>query len=221
MKKQQNFIITVIFIILILGLIYYLYTNNLELQKMINQQEQKKEAFYNQFSYPPYTVSHIPESPSQRDQMYLQSKVPQSGYTNLYLPAQAIGCGGRRGACMGGSQVPIPNTVPPVDISEQNIAPVNIAVRGYDDGLQQVGTVQRVFGNDNAVYPLFGRRIYRYDNKWEYWTRFGPYGVILPLIPLRNNEELNINDKVYIQGQKDEYRVTIYDGYIPQYFPIN
>lgn len=141
-------------------------------------------------------------------------------YPNVILPPQVIGCGHRRGACMGGSQIPIPNTLPPVNISEQNIAPVNLTVRGFDEGIQQVGTIQKVFGKDNFVYPLFGRRRYRNDNKWDYFVKFGKYGVILPTVPLRNNEELNTNDRVFIQGQEDEYRVTIYDSDIPQYLPF-
>lgn len=141
-------------------------------------------------------------------------------YPNVILPAHVIGCGHRRGACMGGSQIPIPNTLPPVNISEQNIAPVNLTVRGFDEGIQQVGTIQKVFGRDNLVYQLFGRRRYRNDNKWDYFVKFGKYGVILPLVPLRNHEELNTNDRVFIQGQEDEYRVTIYDNDIPQYLPF-
>ena len=100
-----------------------------------------------------------------------------------------------------------------------NIAPVNLNVRGFDEGLQQVGTIQKVFGSENFVYPLFGRRKYRNDNKWEYFVKFGKYGVILPILQRRNNEELNTNEEVYIEGQKDKYRVTIYDSNFPQYLP--
>lgn len=142
-------------------------------------------------------------------------------YPNVILPASVMGCGGRRGACMGGSQIPIPNTLPPVNISERNIAPVNLTVRGFDEGIQQVGTIQKVFGGENWIYPLFGRRKYRNDNKWEYFVKFGQYGVILPVLPLRNYEELNTNDEVYIQGQKGKYRVTMYDEDIPQYLPFS
>lgn len=177
--------------------------------------------------YFPYTTSYIPQTQRQ-DKQILNKLINQYPsiygdpyrYPNVTLPAHVIGCGGRRGACMGGSQIPIPNTLPPVNISDENIAPVNLTVRGFDEGLQQVGTIQKVFGNDNLVYPLFGRRKYRNDNKWEYFVKFGKFGVILPLIPLRNCDELNTNDEVHIQSQKDKYRVTIYDSDIPQYLPF-
>ncbi len=195
-------------------------------------EEDKVEKFYNGYHgkfgvYWPYTASYIPQSPSQTKQILnrLTFDYPSLydnpyNYPNTILPAHVIGCGGRRGACMGGSQIPIPNTIPPVNISEQNIAPVNLTVRGFDEGIQQVGTIQKVFGRDNMVYPLFGRKRYRNDNKWEYFVKFGQYGVILPIKSLRNYEELNTNDEVHIQSQKDKYRVTMYDEDIPQYLPF-
>lgn len=176
----------------------------------------------------PFTTSNVPNAQSQNRQFLKNSTFNYPSiyddpyrYPNVTLPPTVIGCGSRRGACMGGSQVPIPNTLPPVNISEENIAPINLTVRGFDEGIQQVGTIQKVFGKDNLVYPLFGRKRYRNDNKWEYFVKFGDYGVILPIVPLRNYEELNTNDKVYIQGQKGEYRVTMYDEDIPQFLPFS
>lgn len=182
-----------------------------------------KENFATTF---PYSVRHLPSYNNSKTAENLMTTY-QAPYANPYsypnstLPAHVIGCGGRRGACMGGSQIPIPNTLPPVNISEQNIAPVNLTVRGFDEGIRQVGTIQKVFGNENFIYPLFGRRKYRNDNKWEYFVKFGNFGVILPIVPLRNYEELNTNDVVYIEGQKGKYRVTIYDDDIPQYLPFS
>lgn len=220
-NKLGVYVVILIFIVIVIFLTF----------NKINIKKNKKEHFFNDtltgYPYWPYTVSHIQQSPSQQQQIlsgyiydYPSIYGDQYRYPNVVLPAQVIGCGARRGACMGGSQVPIPNTLPPVNISEQNIAPVNLTVRGFDEGIQQVGTIQKVFGRDNYVYPLFGRKKYRNDNKWEYYVKFGKYGVILPLVPLRNCEELNNNDQVYIQGQPDEYRVTMYDSDIPQYLPF-
>jgi hypothetical protein len=158
----------------------------------------------------PFATKYIPENIPQNTIPY---------YPNLDLPPSVIGCGHRRGACMGGTEMPIPNLLPRIDINEQNIAPMNLMVRGFDQGLQQVGTIQKVFGQDNIIYPLFGRLKYRTDNKWEYFVKFGDYGVILPIMPLRNYNELSTNDEVFIQGQKDKYRVIIYDNDIPQYLP--
>jgi hypothetical protein len=128
---------------------------------------------------------------------------------------------------MGGTQIPIPNMLDPINISNANIAPVNLAIRGFTGELQQVGTVQKVFGDANTVMPLLGRRKYNNDNKWEYYTRFGPFAVLLPVFKKNNThyysncmDELSTNDPVWIQGQKDEYRCIMYDQDIPQYLNI-
>ena len=179
----------------------------------------------------PFTVSTVPNALSQTKQFNqnIMNGPPINyplvhnelyNFPNINLQPQIIGCGSRRGACMGGSQIPIPNTLPPVNISNENIAPINLTMRGFDEGIQQVGIIQKIFGKDNIVYPLFGRKRFRNDNKWDYFVKFGQYGVILPLEPIRNYEELNTNDEVYIQGQTGEYRVTMYDNDIPQYLPF-
>lgn len=142
-------------------------------------------------------------------------------YPNVMLPDTVIGCSGRNTPCMGGSQASIVNTIPPVNISNQNIAPINLTVRGFDEGIQQLGTIQKVFGNDNEIFPLFGKRRYRNDNQWEYYVKFGKYGVILPVFAKRPFEQLFTNDEVRIEGQKDKYRVIIYDENIPQYLPYS
>lgn len=212
MKKINTYLFLTLIILILL---IYSFNNNSSIY------QENKEKFVI-----PFSTYHLPERPSMKKQVDKQLVYDYPSiyddpyhYPNVTLPPQVIGCGGRRGGCMGGSQIPIPNTLPPVDISRENIAPVNLTVRGFDEGIQQVGTIQKVFSNDNFVYPLFGRKRYRNDNKWEYFVKFGKYGVILPLIPLRNFEELNTNDQVFIQGQKDKYRVTMYEDDIPQYLP--
>ena len=201
--------------IVMMILLFFLIANSFYLNSQIMNQKNTEE-----FLNIPFTVSNIPESRPQQEQLGYPSRYGNPYfYPNLRMPPTVIGCGGRRGACMGGTQVPIPNTLPPVNISNQNIAPVTIAMKGFDYGVQQVGTIQRVFSKDNEVYPLFGRKRFRNDNKWEYFVKFGPYGVILPVVPLRNYEELNTNDEVFIQGQEAKYRVTIYEDDIPQYLP--
>lgn len=210
MKRINTYLF--ITLLLLIAVIYSLNLNPIE-----PLEQNKKEKFTL-----PFTVNNLPEvSPQQLSYNYPSIYDSPYNYPNVVLPPQVIGCGARRGACMGGSQIPIPNTLPPVNISRENIAPINLTVRGFDEGVQQVGTIQKVFGNDNFVYPLFGRKRYRNDNQWEYFVKFGKYGVILPVVPLRNYEELNTNDQVFIQGQKDKYRVTMYEDDIPQYLPYS
>lgn len=144
----------------------------------------------------------------------------QSWYPNQMLPAQVIGCGARNTPCMGGTQIPIANPMPPIDISNRNIAPVNISTRGPLGQPQQVGAIYRVMGNENTVYPLFGRKKYPNGDKWEYYTTIGQYGVKMPIITQRKDTELGTNEIVFIQGQrKAPYRVTMYENDTPEYIP--
>lgn len=236
MRNNRVNMILLFFVIFLVFVIFSVqYSENFEanqekLHQLSKEKENKNVEKFNNGGVDvniPFAVHNLSNAPSQNRQFLNNSRFNYPSvyddpyrYPNISLPPTVIGCGGRRGACMGGSQVPIPNTLPPINISEQNIAPINLTMRGFDEGVQQVGTIQKVFGKDNLVYPLFGRKRYRNDNKWDYFVKFGDYGVILPVVPLRNYEELNTNDQVYIQGQKGEYRVTIYDDDIPQYLPF-
>ena len=144
----------------------------------------------------------------------------QSWYPNQMLPPQVIGCGARNTPCMGGTQIPIANPMRPIDISNRNIAPVNISTRGPLGQPQQVGAIYRVMGNENTVYPLYGRKKYPNGDKWEYYTTIGQYGVKMPVITQRTNTELGTNEIVFIQGQrKAPYRVTMYENDSPEYIP--
>lgn len=141
-------------------------------------------------------------------------------YNEMWRPPQIVGCGGRRGACMGGTQIPITNRMPSLDISDSNIAPINIRTRGPLEEAQQVGVMYKNFGNENQVYPLYGRRTYTGSDKWEYYTQMGPMNVKIPVVTkINNNNELGDNDEVYLRGKGDNFRVTIYENDSPMYLP--
>jgi hypothetical protein len=140
----------------------------------------------------------------------------------MILPPQVIGCGGRRQGCLGGTQTGIPNIPPPMEISERNIAPVNIQTRGPLGVPQQVGVLYKIFGNLNEVYPLYGRKRWPNSDTWDYYTAIGQSGnqvKVKVLTKRRNHNELGTNDVVMIQGNSAKFRVTIYDQDFPLYIP--
>ena len=139
-------------------------------------------------------------------------------YPNLQLPSQVVGCGGRNIPCVGGSQIPIYNAVPELEVSEVPIAPINIRTRGPRGIPQQVGSISKIFGNQNDIYPLFGRKRWPNDDKWVYYTVMDN-GVKIPLVPKPNFYELGENDIVKLKNQPGNYRVTLYDDDFPQYIP--
>lgn len=143
---------------------------------------------------------------------------PFFNYPNINLPANVIGLGGRSQPGYGGSQIPILNPTLPINISDRNIAPINIQTQGPESLPQQVGVIQKIFGNDNEILPLFGRQKLPRSDRWEYYTLLGRYGVKMNVIN-KHNFELNDNDTVTIKNQTDEYRVTIYVNDSPKYVP--
>ena len=150
----------------------------------------------------------------------------QGVYPNMSMPPQVIGCGGRRMPCLGGTQETIPVIPPPIEISERNIAPVNIFTRPFnptDAGvIHQVGVLYKIFGNENEIYPLYGVRRYRNSDSWDYSTKIGREGNFVYVrirTKQRNNNELQTNDEVTIDGHTHKYRVTIYDHDFSEYVP--
>jgi hypothetical protein len=215
------------------------------------------DRIYNPLRYPYKSVPYY-----RYEATYLKSQAPQytpspnaffapgGAYPDLNLPAPVVGCGSRREPCYGGTQEVIPNLMPPVDISENNIAPttitrsygddgrsvallnsiseitgspvttaVNISTRGPLGQPQQVGVLYKIFGDENEIHPLFGRRRYPNSDKWDYYTMMGKYGVKVPVKTHRRNEELGNNDEVQVQGLPGRYRVTLYESDFPQYIP--
>ncbi len=153
------------------------------------------------------------------------SSPPTYNFPALNLPANVIGCGGRRGPCVGGSEFPIPNMTSPIDISDDNIAPTlpyTLATRVNPADLlqrpRQVGVIYKVFGRDNEIMPLFGAKRYANDSKWDYYAVVQQAGGMTIKVPVRTrnrNEQLGNNDPVWLMTSEDEYRVTIYDTMYP------
>ena len=143
----------------------------------------------------------------------------QGWYPDLQLPFQVIGGGYRRQPTLGGTQVPIYNPPVQIDISNTNIAPVNVSTRGPLGQPQQIGVLYKINGNENDVLPLFGRRRYPNDNKYEYYTLMGRYGSKVQVITKNRNDEVGSNDVVFVKGSSEPYRVTVYETDTPQYIP--
>jgi len=140
-------------------------------------------------------------------------------YFNYYNSPEIIGCGGRRIPC--DKRNAIPNILNPIDISNRNIAPITVRVDdNLDMELRKVGTIYKIFGNENQVFPLYGRNLYYDQNKWEYFTRMGQTLEYLRVFQQRQFQEFGNNDEAEVEGRCGKYRVSIYDRYIPQYIPF-
>ena len=182
---------------------------NIESNMRYQQTDPNSDIMYNQLRY------------SNRSQAFYN----RGFYPNMELPAQVIGCGGRRGPCLGGTQETIPVINSPIEISERNIAPVNIISRTLDPNAvgitRQVGVLYKIFGKLNEIFPLYGVRRYKNSDTWDYFTKVGKEGnfVILKVLTKRvNNNELQTNDVVILDGNFEKFRCTMYDNF-PEYVP--
>ena len=242
---MNYFIIIIIVIILIIYLLisYYFQTQCMQKNNLIDERfnniekniQQTKEMMdndqpaniENNIVYPTPVINRSPKELNALDRIYNPLRYPyksdyfydQSWYPNLELPFQVIGGGYRSIPTLGGTEVPIFNPMQPINISNDNIAPVNITTRGPLGQPQQVGVLYKINGNENNVLPLFGRRKYPNDTKYEYYTILGQYGSKMKVITKNKNDELGTNDVVFIKGQSSPYRVTIYESDFPQYIP--
>ena len=134
----------------------------------------------------------------------------QKTYPNMKLHPQVIGCGGRNTPCIGGTQIPIANPMPPIDISNNNIAPITIknnnTYNGFNKNVIQIGVLYKIFGNFNTYIPLY------YNNTQNFYFIYYQNTIMkLPKSNYGNNDEIMIDSK--------KFRVTIYDSDTPQFVP--
>jgi hypothetical protein len=183
-----------------------------------------RREFFTSYNYGPLDIAGYGEDAYERrgappgfsnaDPDILRNRMRQRRhnqyYPNLTLPSTVVGGGYRMGGLLGGSQIGIPNVLPPIDISNQNIAPTNIinipTSYPINNPSTQIGVMYKIFGAHNDVHPLYGRRTDR--NRWEYHSIIN--GVRVPVnANNRYDIELGNNDKVHMNGH--DFRVTKYE----------
>lgn len=140
-------------------------------------------------------------------------------YANINLPPDVIGCGGRRQPCYGGTQQNIGNILPPLDISNKNIAPRNGYIGPYPP-YQQVGYLYKIMApyEDNDYRPLYLEKVDEKDRnlKYRYFT-LNMEGDRKEVETPSVYRELGTNDQVKIQGEDYFFRVTVNDSNFPSY----
>lgn len=201
--------------------------NNIKTTNKKIENYNNPENIVNSVVYPTPIINRDPKELNALDRIYTPTRYPyksdyfydQSWYPNLNLPFQVIGGGYRNTPTLGGTQVPIYNPTVPINISNDNIAPINITTRGPLGKPQQLGILYKINGSDNDILPLYGRKKYPNDTKYDYYTLLGNFGVKVPIITKNQNTELGSNDVVFIKGKSEPYRVTIYESDFPQYIP--
>lgn len=218
--------ITVLLTVLLVIFVLYFLTLTFLNQNLDNNEEVISEVSGPAPATAQLSIDRDPEELNALDRFYNPLRFPYKTYPTYYnpftLPNNVIGCGSRNAPCVGvGSSIsPIANPLPGFEVGPGNIAPVSIHTRGPIGQPQQVGTIYKVNGDQNTIYPLMGRKKYPNGDKWEYYTLMGLNGNMKVRVPpKRNDQELGNNDIIRLDGAPGLYRVSVYESDFPQYIP--
>ena len=140
-------------------------------------------------------------------------------FPNVTLPGDVVGCGSRREPCYGGSQQIVGNILPPLDISNKNIAPINGSIGPYPP-FQQVGYLYKIMAQyvDNTYKPLYLKKVNTKKRNlvYDYFT-INDHNEIQKVIIPSKYRELGTNDQVQLEGENFFYRVTVNPSNFPSY----
>ena len=148
--------------------------------------------------------------PEKNDQVFSVARFP-----NVVLPGRVVGCGGRRQPCYGGSQQVVNNILPPLEISENNIAPNKISLYPLPK-FQQVGYLYKIFGAQNMYLPLYQKIVGNRYPRYKYFTKNNENIVKKVIIP-SVFRKLGTNDEVRVEGYPYSFRVTVNEQDMPVY----
>jgi hypothetical protein len=210
---MKYFIALIIFIVVI-----YLGFPKAQAQENFTNKVQEETNFYD-INSPPVTI-HA----NNVQQLYKDQRIyPYSGvnpyevgdFPNVTMTPHVVSCGGRRGPCYGGSQQVVNNVIPPLNISNNNIAPNNV-LNNQKEKWHPIGVAYKVFGSNNNELKLFLK-----ESKGTYHYAVLLNGSLTPILhPHFPYRQLGTNDVIKIPKMEGNYRVSVYDTQYPNYLPM-
>jgi hypothetical protein len=113
----------------------------------------------------------------------------------------------------------------PNNSSDPRGVPINIPTQSTDSAYGQMGVLTRENGKE-TILPLMGRVLISNRSKFQYYTISDKSNVKLPIYHKNKNsmneygcDELFNGDKVYVEGYRDVFIVSIYENSSPRYIP--
>lgn len=113
----------------------------------------------------------------------------------------------------------------PNNSSDPRGVPINIPTQSRDSEYSQMGVLTRENGKE-TILPLMGRVLMSNRSKFQYYTISDKSNVKLPIYHKNKNntneygcDELFNGDKVYVEGYRDVFVVSIYENSAPRYIP--
>lgn len=196
--------VTLLFIIIILGLFYFLF----------KQYFKSHSVFKIEFSPGSKDNSTIESHSANLQPRYNGNMFFPPSLTNPFIPPLKDGM-------YHPNNSSDPRGVPPV-----HGIPINIKTRGYDTNYSQVGILTRINGEE-TILPLMGRPLHANRSKWQYYCMSDKFNAVR--LPVSKNgksctseygcNDLFNGDTVYVEGYQDAFKVTIYENDSPRYIP--
>jgi len=113
----------------------------------------------------------------------------------------------------------------PGNSSDPRGVPINIPTQSTNSEYSQMGVLTRENGKE-TILPLMGRVLITNRSKFQYYTISDKSNVKLPIYNKNKNsmneygcDELFNGDKVYVEGYRDVFIVSIYENSSPRYIP--
>ena len=113
----------------------------------------------------------------------------------------------------------------PGNSSDPRGVPINVPTQSTNQKYSQIGVLTRENGKE-TILPLMGRILITNRSKWQYYTISDKSNVKLPIYHKNKNstneygcDELFNGDKVYVEGYRDIFVVSVYENSSPRYIP--
>jgi hypothetical protein len=219
---DKYYFINIIIIILIIILYfhyYYIYNNNNNTNIKYKEEDKKEIKEENKVVYIqnnsgnndnngnynlPYYNNNLPYNNSNNNLPYNNINSIDRIYNPLRFPVKSTSPF-NYGQC-GDSLNNNYNNINPIN----NPYTINYRTRPYCDQIQQLGAISKVNGDQNNIYPLFGRQKMNNRNQYEYYTMVN--GVKLITKPKSNYQELDNNDIISVNQLYGDFLVSVYNN---------
>lgn len=110
----------------------------------------------------------------------------------------------------------------------RNKVPINIETRGKSMEYQQIGFIHSESGDENIIYPLYGKELWRGSSKWSYYTGTDKiHQIKLPIVHNKRQcmsehgcDQLYEGDEIEVPPYNNKFKVQLYNLDAPKYIPL-
>lgn len=207
----ENFT-SVIFIIILLIVGYFMYVNYKNQSNSNHKQQNKNQ---NQSNSRPNIYSQ---------EIVLQPNIP---YNNLNLIE-------RNDVLLNPYDAPYKDErylMPKVSLIPAGTVPINVStnISAVDTNYRQLGIITPLNGTTtNNILPLMGRPLFTSRQKWQYYTISNQHNNVKLPVSVKGRsaltdygvDEVFSGDTVYVEGYNDAFKVTVYENDTIKYLPF-